>query len=211
MSLQTELESAVVLTASDAQLLHRVIHGGTAETVTTEGGSLDSVAKLLNDANNRINTEADGILEQSIEAAALSEQFANQAGSEADRAEQAAIDGVTETQSILEQVQTSGAQTLQQADTTLQTILAKLLAVGLPDSLIGAAGQLLKVKTDETGYTLVNSAASPRFYGLAHSADGTELLLTEGREDYDTRLFQAWMISEGINFSIQRNQLVMQL
>ena len=211
MSLQTELESAVALTAADAQLLHRVVHGGTAEIVTTEGGNLDSVAKLLSDANTRINTEADGILEQSIEAAAISEQFAHQASTEADRAEQAALDGITETQTILEQVQTSGVQTLQQAETTLQTILDTLLAVGLPDSLIGAAGQLLKVKNDETGYTLVNSAASPRFFGLAHSTDGTELLLTEGREDYDTRLFQAWMISEGINFSIVRNELVMQL
>ena len=211
MSLQTELESAVALTASDAQLLHRVVHGGTAEIVTTEGGNLDSVAKLLSDANTRINTEADGILEQSIEAAAISEQFAHQASTEADRAEQAALDGITETQTILEQVQTSGVQAVQQAETTLQTILATLLAVGLPDSLIGAAGQLLKVKNDETGYTLVNSAASPRFFGLAHSTDGTELLLTEGREDYDTRLFQAWIISEGINFSIQRNELVMQL
>ena len=211
MSLQTELESAVALTAADAQLLHRVVHGGTAEIVTTDGGNLDSVAKLLSDANTRINTEADGILEQSIEAAALSEQFANQASTEADRAEQAALDGITETQTILEQVQTSGVQAVQQAETTLQTILATLLAVGLPDSLIGAAGQLLKVKSDETGYTLVNSAASPRFFGLAHSTDGTELLLTEGREDYDTRLFQAWIISEGINFSIQRNELVMQL
>ena len=211
MSLQTELESAVALTAADAQLLHRVVHGGTAEIVTTEGGNLDSVAKLLSDANTRINTEADGILEQSIEAAAISEQFAHQASTEADRAEQAALDGITETQTILEQVQTSGVQTLQQAETTLQTILDTLLAVGLPDSLIGAAGQLLKVKNDETGYTLVNSAASPRFFGLAHSTDGTELLLTEGREDYDTRLFQAWIISEGINFSIQRNELVMQL
>lgn len=211
MSLQTELESAVALTAHDAQLLHRVVHGGTAEIVTTEGGNLDSVAKLLSDANTRINTEADSILDQSIEAAALSEQFATQASSEADRAEQAALDGVTETQNLLEQVQTSGAQTLQQADATLQSILVKLLAVGLPDSLAGAAGQLLKVKADESGYTLVNSAASPRFYGFTHSADGTELVMTEGRDDFHAEEFTAWMVSEGLSFSIENNALVMQL
>lgn len=211
MSLQTDLENAVAATADDSQLLHRIIHGNTSETVDTEGGPVDSVAKLLSDANARINSEADGILDQSIEAAALSEQFANQASSEADRAEQAALDGVTETQNLLEQVQTSGAQTLQQADATLQSILAKLLAVGLPDSLAGAAGQLLKVKADESGYTLVNSAASPRFYGFAHSADGTELVMTEGRDDFRAEEFTAWMVSEGLQFSIEHNALVMQL
>ena len=87
-----------------------------------------------------------------------------------------------------------------------------LAAAGLPPSLVGHAGEFLKVKLDETGYEFTNSSASPRFYGFAFSADSTELLLTEGRdEDYIDGNYVASMLGEGFTVAITNNQLVMTL
>jgi hypothetical protein len=74
--------------------------------------------------------------------------------------------------------------------------------------LIGARGKLLKVKFDESGYELVTTAALPNFYGFQLSDDGSELLLTQGREDaFTATAFLSWMVGEGLTFSIQRNAL----
>lgn len=90
MTLQTTLENAVTQTAVDSDLFHQIVHGSDSETVATEGGDLNTVAKLLKDTDNRINSEASGILAstvtradeatQSAQAAALSATEA--AGSE---------------------------------------------------------------------------------------------------------------------------------
>lgn len=212
MSLQTDLHDAVTRVAADSALLHTVIHGGPLETVTTEGGPVVTVAKLLNDADARINLEAQGILAQSQSAAQDALISAELASSEADRAQSAASQGVTDTNAILQLVQTSGNQILVDAESVLQQVFARLLAVGLPDTLAGAQGMLLKVKADESGYELVNTAALPRFYGFALSSDGSELLLTEGRDaDFDVQGFLAWTLVEGFTFAIRDNALEVQL
>ena len=98
------------------------------------------------------------------------------------------------------------------SDTVLQQVIARLLAVGLPDSLIGARGMLLKVKVDESGYELVHTAALPRFYGFALSSDGSELLLTEGRDaNFNAQDFLAWTLAEGVTFALHQNALEVQL
>ena len=212
MSLQTDLHDAVTRVAADSVLLHAVVHGSSLETVSTEGGTVVTVAKLLNDADARINLAAQGILVQSQSAAQDALTSAEVASSEADRAQSAASQGVTDTNAVLQLVQTSGNQILVDAESVLQQVIARLLAVGLPDSLTGARGMLLKVKADESGYELVNTAALPRFYGFALSSDGSELLLTEGREgDFDAQEFIAWTLSEGVRFAVQNNSLEVQL
>ena len=212
MSLQTDLHDAVTRVAADSALLHAVVHGSPLETVTTEGGAVVTVAKLLNDADARINVAAQGILAQSQSAAQDALTSAELASSEADRAQSAASQGVTDTNAVLQLVQTSGNQILADAEAVVQQVIARLLAVGLPDSLTGARGMLLKVKADESGYELVNTAALPRFYGFALSSDGSELLLTEGREgDFDAQEFIAWTLSEGVRFAVQNNSLEVQL
>ena len=71
---------------------------------------------------------------------------------------------------------------------------------------------LLKVKVDESGYELVNSAALPRFYGFALSSDGSELLLTEGRDaNFNAQDFLAWTLAEGVAFALHQNALEVQL
>ncbi len=212
MSLQTDLHDAVTRVAADSVLLHAVVHGSSLETVSTEGGTVVTVAKLLNDADARINVAAQGILAQSQSAAQDALISAELASTEADRAQSAASQGVTDTNAVLQLVQTSGNQILVNAEAVLQQVIARLLAVGLPDSLTGARGMLLKVKADESGYELVNTAALPRFYGFALSSDGSELLLTEGREgDFDAQEFIAWTLSEGVRFAVQNNSLEVQL
>ena len=212
MSLQTDLHDAVTRVAADSALLHTVVHGSSLETVSTVGGTVVTVAKLLNDADARINLAAQGILVQSQSAAQDALTSAELSSSEADRAQASASQGVTDTNAILQLVQTSGNQILVDAESVLQQVIARLLAVGLPDSLTGARGMLLKVKADESGYELVNTAALPRFYGFHLSSDGSELLLTEGRDaDFDVKYFLAWTLAEGVTFAIHDNALEVQL
>jgi hypothetical protein len=212
MSLQTDLHNAVAQVAADSALLHAVVHGGPQDTVTTEGGVVLTVAKLLNDADARINVTTSGILAQSQAAAQDALTSAELAASEANRAQSAASQGVTDASAVLELVQSSGNQILADAEDVLQQVITRLLAVGLPDVLTGARGMLLKVKADESGYELVHTAALPRFYGFHLSSDGSELLLTEGREDaLDSNDFVAWTISEGVHFAVQNNALEVRL
>lgn len=212
MSLQTDLHNAVTQVTADSALLHAVVHGSTEDTVSTEGGLVVTVAKLLHDADSRINASAGGILAQSQLAAQDALTSAELASSEADRAQSVASQGVTDTNTVLQLVQTSGNQILVDAEAVLQQVIARLLAVGLPDSLIGARGMLLKVKADESGYELVHTAALPRFYGFQLSSDGSELLLTEGcEEDFNAQDFIAWTLSEGVIFAVENNALEVQL
>ena len=212
MSLQTDLHNAVTQVAADSTLLHHVVHGSATETVSTEGGAVSTVAKLLHDADIRINVASDGIFAQSQAQAQDALVSAELASDEADRAQHAATQGVANTTAVLQQVQISGNQILVDADAVLQQVITRLHAVGLPDVLSGAHGMLLKVKPDESGYELVNTAALPKFYGFQLSDDGSELLLTQGREDaFDATPFPSWMVGEGLTFSVQRNDLEMAL
>lgn len=212
MSLQTDLHNAVTQVVTDSTLLHTVVHGSTTETVTTEGGEVITVAKLLHDADIRINVASNGIFAQSQAQAQDALVSAELASDEADRAQHAATQGVADTTAVLQQVQISGNQVLLDAEAVLQQVMARLLAVGLPDVLSGARGMLLKVKANESGYELVHTAASPQFYGFQLSDDGSELLLTQGREEaFDVASFPSWLVGEGLIFSVQRNVLEMAL
>ncbi len=208
MSLQTDLHNAVTRVVTDSTLLHNVINGLTTETISTEGGAVSSVAKLIHDANLRINVAADGIFAQSQAQAQEALVSAELASDEANRAQQAATQGMADTTAVLHQVQASGNQILVDAEDVLQQVITRIQAVGIPDVLIGARGKLLKVKFDESGYELVTTAALPNFYGFQLSDDGSELLLTQGREDaFTATAFLSWMVGEGLTFSIQRNAL----
>jgi len=58
----------------------------------------------------------------------------------------------------------------------------------------------------------VPTVASPRFYGFTLSGDGSELLLTEGRDQvFDAEAFDAWTVAEGVHFAVENNALVMNL
>lgn len=87
-----------------------------------------------------------------------------------------------------------------------------LAAAKIPGSLVGKAKQFLQVKTDETGYLLVSSVAAASFYGFKMSDDGTELLLTYGRDqDFDVADYDTWTMSENITFAVTNNNLAVVL
>ena len=83
-------------------------------------------------------------------------------------------------------------------------------AQNIPSSLIGQRLKILKVNDAETGYDLAASVATPRFYGFALSADGTEILLSEENSgSIASSNFISWVISENVSFSIQNNELAL--
>ena len=84
-------------------------------------------------------------------------------------------------------------------------------SINIPNSLVGEAANFLRVKDDETGYELVSSVARPTFFGFNLSADGSEILLTYGQDDYNASDFTTWDIGDGIMFSVVNNNLVIQL
>lgn len=79
MSLQTDLQQAVAQVTADSALLHSVVHGTDQQSITTEGGPVASVAKLLADADERINVAAEGILTQTQGVAEVAASHADQA------------------------------------------------------------------------------------------------------------------------------------
>ncbi len=104
------------------------------------------------------------------------------------------------------------AQSAVDANEAYQDTLDALNAAKIPTGLVGHAKEFLQVKADETGYELVTSVAAPVFHGFNLSADGTELILTKGRDDdYDAEAYATWTLSENISYSVQNNNLVVNL
>ncbi len=89
MSLQTDLQQAVAQVAADSALLHGIVHGTAQQTVATEGGDVTTIAKLLADADARINVAAEGILAQAREVADAVAGYTGQAAESLQGAETA--------------------------------------------------------------------------------------------------------------------------
>jgi hypothetical protein len=47
MTLQTDLQEAVVRVQADSQILHQIVHGDNQTVVPTEGGNVKTVAKAI--------------------------------------------------------------------------------------------------------------------------------------------------------------------
>lgn len=54
MTLQTDLQEAVVRVQTDSQILHQIVHGDDQTLVPTEGGNVKTVAKAIKDINDTI-------------------------------------------------------------------------------------------------------------------------------------------------------------
>ncbi len=55
-TLQEQLQAAVVQTTTDSGLLHTIVHGDATTTVTTEGGPVKSVAKVISENQTLLTT-----------------------------------------------------------------------------------------------------------------------------------------------------------
>ena len=54
MSLQSDLQAAVALAMADGTKLHQIVHGDALSTVTTEGGTVKTLAKVIADSEASI-------------------------------------------------------------------------------------------------------------------------------------------------------------
>lgn len=79
--------------------------------------------------------------------------------------------------------------------------------------LEGNGTYFLRVREGEDGYELVESTAKPTFFGFNVSQDGSQLLMTSGRnDDFKARDFTTWAaLDVGYRFAIKNNELVIEL
>ena len=65
MTIETDLRAAVSRADADSLLLHEIVHGDATETVTTEGGTVKTVAKAIDDVEVSVaaaaSTVTDGV------------------------------------------------------------------------------------------------------------------------------------------------------
>ena len=89
MNLETELRAAVSRADTDSRLLHDIVHGDATETVTTEGGTVKTVAKAIGDVEAGVAVAATVVTE-----GVATSEAARDAAIEARDAAQAAVGGV---------------------------------------------------------------------------------------------------------------------
>lgn len=116
MTLKTDIDQLAV----DAVLMHQIVHGDATTTVTTAGGPVRSVAKLIADKDAEINVSAGGILAQSVAQVDFATQQAVAAGN------------------ALSQVNVAVAQAISAAGTA-QTYSTALAAIASQTAIVPAA------------------------------------------------------------------------
>ncbi len=89
MTIEADLRAAVKRADADSLLLHEIVHGDATETVTTEGGTVKTVAKAIDDVETAVAAAATSVIDGVADAEAA------QADAEAARdAAQAAVGNV---------------------------------------------------------------------------------------------------------------------
>ena len=184
-------------------------------------GALDAFVSETNDVADTVLEQASAT-EASQTAAAASAASAtsnaNQAASSAALATTKATSATASATSALSSANQASQSATNAHTSEMAAALSALQAASavsathMPSSLIGQALKVLKVNANETGYALFESAALPRLYGFALSADGSELLFTDAKTgDFIASDFVSWFIAENLSFAIQNNDLVITL
>ena len=184
-------------------------------------GALDAFVSETNDVAELVDAQA-AAAASSQATAATSATNANTSASSATASATLATTKATSASTSAASALTSAAQASQSAinartseTSAAQSALEAASAVSathMPSSLIGQALKVLKVNATETGYALFESAALPRLYGFALSADGSELMFTDAKTgSFAASNFVSWFIAENLTFSINNNELVIAL
>jgi len=195
----------------------------TAETIGKGvDGKFDAQSRVIKNVDDPVN-DMDAVNKRymvaqtaaSVSAAAASAATAAAQATEATNQKNLAAAQATEATNQKNQATTKATEAAQSAAAAVVTYnatVAALNAAKIPTNLVGAAKQFLQVKADESGYELVTSVAAPSFFGFNLSADGTELIMTSGRDaDFDSTAFATWTLSENISYSVSKNNLVVNL
>lgn len=191
---------------------------------TADASNADIVKQLTTSITITLDAATNAITEAQA-AKSASEAAASEAAASAAESDAIATAAIAEVTSIgdakINTVNSDGNAILAELasdsaaiTSTMQDLLAqttaKLIAAGLPTSLVGEALKFLQVKSNASGYTFVESAAKPTFYGF--TLVDNVLTLTYGRDaDYNTANFNEWLLSENISFEIRNNNLVVVL
>ena len=184
-------------------------------------GALDAFVSETNDVADLVDT-ASSVASASQSAAATSATNANASATASAASATLATTKATSATASAASAQTNATQASQSAANAHSSEVAAALsaleaasavsATHMPSSLIGQALKVLKVNATETGYALFESAALPRLYGFALSADGSELMFTDAKTgSFATSDFVSWFIAENLTFSINNNELVIAL
>ncbi len=184
-------------------------------------GALDAFVSETNDVADSIDAAASASA-NSQSAAAISAANASASASAAATSATLATSKATSATSSAASAQTNATQAAQSAINAHSSEVAAaqsaieaasaVSATHMPSSLIGQALKVLKVNATETGYALFESAALPRLYGFALSADGSELMFTDAKTGgFAASDFVSWFVGENLAFSINNNELMISL
>jgi hypothetical protein len=184
-------------------------------------GALDAFVSETNDVADLVDT-ASTAASASQSAAATSATNANASATASAASATLATTKATSATASAASAQTNATQAAQSAANAHSSEVAAALSVleaasavsatHMPSSLIGQALKVLKVNAGETGYALFESAALPRLYGFALSADSSELMFTDAKTGgFAATDFVSWFIGENLTFSINNNELVIAL
>ena len=158
MTLQTDLQDAIARIQTDSDVLHDIVHGDDAATITTENGPVKSVAKSVKDITDQIAQAGVNLID------AVDQAEAAQSGAELARDEAVAISG---------QVKISAD------DTTTGTLDSKIIA---------GSNIVLSVQNDGGNETLIITATVPTIPDATTEAKGivekaTQAEMTAGTPD----------------------------
>lgn len=158
MTLQTDLQDAITRIQSDSDILHDIAHGDETATITTENGSVKSVAKAVKDITDNISQAGIDLLD------AVAEAQNAQAGSETARDEA---------------VVASGKVKISADDTDTGTLDSKIIA---------GSNIVLSVQNDGGNEALIITATVPTIPDATTEAKGiiekaTQTEMTAGATD----------------------------
>ena len=158
MTLQTDLQDAIARIQTDSDVLHDIVHGDDAATITTENGPVKSVAKSVKDITDQIAQAGIDLID------AVDQAEAAQSGAELARDEAVAVSG---------QVKISANDT---ATGTLDT------------KIVAGSNIVLSVQNDGGNEALVITATVPTIPDATTEAKGivekaTQAEMTAGAPD----------------------------
>lgn len=162
-TLQEQLQAAVVQTTTDSGLLHTIVHGDANTTVTTEGGPVKSIAKVIGENQALLTTSLSTLTEMrdqavaSADAAAFSEDAAHASQTAAADSESAAATSAANALASENEAEASAAQ----ATNAAEAAEASQNAAGLSEAAAAAsetAASLSATEAATSATTAVNAA-----------------------------------------------------
>lgn len=152
MATTAQINAAVTQFVNDSNVAHQIVHGGINLTVGTDGGSVDSFAKLINDLRNDFESGMGGIFDTVVGGyAAAAQASATSANNSAIAASASAVSAIDAAASI--------GDSVVQAENAADTATAKATAASGSATSASSAADTAAVSAT-TAQTAATNAAS---------------------------------------------------